>query len=328
MEHAVEFAKKYPDKDFVGLSINANGDAQEISIDDLINRGVPESTLAKLQKAKESNIDTVKIVSVITDAVSCDLVTEAGAGGKVLQLLESEIEAMDTEKTDIEEGGPGSGRRPGGARTDAERTAARQKKLDDSMKRRAAFVKKSNAIKQGLAARKGREITSNWAAGTQKARNAARKAAREERLSQKQSEEKDYMEDKLMDTKDQSQQFSNKEAVADHADAAQDIELIKKMIAQHGGEEDLDVNEEECAVVKEACEAYKEMGYSEEEAQKAAVHHMKLAKYLASQDEEIPEEEVETEEKKTEAEAEEKKEAAEVKESDRKSTRLNSSHRL
>lgn len=98
MEHAVEFAKKYPDKEFVGLSINANGDSNEMPIDDLISSGVPDSTLPKLQQAKDEGIDSIKIVTVISDAVSCDLVTEAGAGGKVLQMLEGENMGHKKEK--------------------------------------------------------------------------------------------------------------------------------------------------------------------------------------------------------------------------------------
>lgn len=102
MEHAVEFSKKYPDKDFVGLSINADGDASEILIDDLISAGVPEATLPKLQRAKQEGIDTVRVVSTITSATSCDLVTEAGAGGKILNLLEgdSKMEKKEMDQQD------------------------------------------------------------------------------------------------------------------------------------------------------------------------------------------------------------------------------------
>lgn len=210
MEHAVEFSKKYPDKDFIGLSINADGDASEISIDDLINRGVPDSALPKLQRAKEEGIDSVKIVSTISSATSCDLVTEAGAGGKILNLLEG---------------------------------------------------------------------------------------------------------DSKMDKKDLGQQDPEKlhaEAEqAPHADEQQDVELIKRMIAQYMGDES-DVSEEECGVIKEAYEAYKEMGDEEEEAGKKAVGHLKLAKHLAAKKEtkQVEESKKEDEEKK-ESKEEEKKESDE-----------------
>ena len=94
-----EYAKKFPDKEFVGLSINASGDAQETTIDDFLNEAnVPDTAIPKLKKAKEEGIDTIRLVHEITDAVSCDLVTEAGAGGKVMSLIEQERENMKKEK--------------------------------------------------------------------------------------------------------------------------------------------------------------------------------------------------------------------------------------
>ena len=44
--------------------------------------------LAKLAEAKENGIESVKVVRKIKSAVSCDLVTEAGAGGKILNFIE------------------------------------------------------------------------------------------------------------------------------------------------------------------------------------------------------------------------------------------------
>lgn len=206
MEHAVEFSKKYPDKDFIGLSINAAGDANEMKIDDLIEAGVPESALPKLKKAKEEGIDSVRIVSSITNAVSCDLVTEAGAGGKVIQLLEN---------------------------------------------------------------------------------------------------------DKTLKENEVKMEMEKKEAMP-HSDEQQDIELIKKMIAQHMGDEE--VSEEEMGLVKEAYEACKEMGEEEDEAGKKAVAHLKLMKHLAAkkkesaegEDEKMP---MEAEKKEDEAKECEKKES-------------------
>lgn len=98
IEHALDYSKKYPDKEFIGLSINANGDANPMQIDDLIKQGVPKAALPKLNEAKEEGIDEVKIVSIIDSAISCDLVTAAGAGGKVLQMLEKEKTMSKKEK--------------------------------------------------------------------------------------------------------------------------------------------------------------------------------------------------------------------------------------
>lgn len=208
MEHAVEFSKKYPDKEFIGLSINANGDATEMSINDLVTAGVPESTLPKLKEAQDAGIESIQFVSIIADAVSCDLVTEAGAGGKVLQLLEG-VNGMGKDEKD-----------PKDQKPDAAAAEGADKGADG------------------------------------------------------------------------------------HDDKAQDMELIKKMIAQHGGEDDKNAehSEEECGMVKEAYEASKEMGMAEEEAQKQAVGHLKMMKHMASKKEAAAKD---AEEKAKEAKAEE-----------------------
>ena len=87
MRHAYDYAQKYPDKSFIGLSINAMGDAIDTPIEKVLESS-PESARLKVKTAQEMGITTVRVCKTITDAVSCDLVTEAGAGGKVTQLVE------------------------------------------------------------------------------------------------------------------------------------------------------------------------------------------------------------------------------------------------
>jgi hypothetical protein len=92
---AVDFAQKFPDDEFVGLSINASGEASEVPIKDFLEKAeIPESVLPKLLKAQEEGIQSIRVVSSLKDAVSVDLVTEAGAGGKILQMLEMEKKPM------------------------------------------------------------------------------------------------------------------------------------------------------------------------------------------------------------------------------------------
>lgn len=99
MRHSVEFAKKYPDKEFVGLSINASGDAEEMDMEKFSGSySIPDSAKVKLATAREQGVGNVKIVSKITDAVSCDLVTEAGAGGKIRSLMEQDKESPMSKK--------------------------------------------------------------------------------------------------------------------------------------------------------------------------------------------------------------------------------------
>lgn len=89
MRHAHDYAKKYPDKSFIGLSINAMGDAIDTPTEKIIE-STSEPIRQKLLQALEMGIESVRVCSKITDAISCDLVTEAGAGGKVTQLIEGE----------------------------------------------------------------------------------------------------------------------------------------------------------------------------------------------------------------------------------------------
>lgn len=169
MRQAVEFQKKFPDKDFVGLSINAAGDAQPKSIDEVLS-SCPDSAKIKLNEAKDKGIENVRFVTSITDAVSCDLVTEAGAGGKINQLMEGE-KTMDQEQN------------------------------------------------------------------------------------------------------------------PKHDDAAQDVELIKKMLAEYLGDGEESSEEEKGEMekmAKEAYEAYTEMGMDKEEAIKAAGNAMKLSKHMSA----------------------------------------------
>lgn len=186
MEHAIEYAKKYPNKAFVGLSVNAFGDAEEMSMEELMKSGVPEGSLSKIEEAKGLGIQTVNYVSKFTDAVSCDLVTEAGAGGKFTELIE-------------------------GARS---------------------MTKKKNA--------KAKES------------DAGKEAAQEQEQQQ----------------------------AAGHDDAAQDVALIKQMIAKHLG--DGEISDEEAGIVKEAYEAHKEMGDSDEDSEKKACEYLKASKHMAS----------------------------------------------
>lgn len=91
LTHAIEFAEKFPDKDFVGLSINAGGYGQPVLLSDFIKESnLPKSAIPKIQKAMDEGIESIKVVREFSEAISTDLVTRAGAGGKVLQMIEQE----------------------------------------------------------------------------------------------------------------------------------------------------------------------------------------------------------------------------------------------
>lgn len=86
MREAVQYRDKYPDRNFIGLSINAGGDAETASIDEVIS-WAPASAQQKLLQAKAQGIDSVRLVKKIESVVSCDLVSEPGAGGRIMQIL-------------------------------------------------------------------------------------------------------------------------------------------------------------------------------------------------------------------------------------------------
>lgn len=95
--HAVAFSKKYKEKAFIGLSINAMGDSEEVPATDIYRTvRVPQIARPKIEEAKSIGIETIRVVRKITDAVSCDLVTEAGAGGRVIDILEVDKMAKKT----------------------------------------------------------------------------------------------------------------------------------------------------------------------------------------------------------------------------------------
>ena len=102
VRQAVEYSEKYADKDFVGLSINASGDAEAVSVEDFMKEGnIPESCKPKIMKAIEEGLTQVRVVNTIRDAISTDLVTEAGARGRVLEIMESETKEKEMAKKDI-----------------------------------------------------------------------------------------------------------------------------------------------------------------------------------------------------------------------------------
>lgn len=211
VRQAIEYSKSYPDKEFIGLSINANGDADSIPMETFLKENqIPDGAKPKLLKAKDQGLNQVRVVRKITDAVSTDLVTEPGARGRVLELIEGET--MKKEEMKQDEG------------------------------------------------------------------------------------KKDILPEAENDQQD-------------HEDIAQDKALILDMIKKHMGEASEGMEGEAEGAAHEAYQAYKEMGYSEDEAMKCAAHAMKLAKHMAGK---------QSEAEKCEGEAEEKKESEEKKEEEAK----------
>lgn len=103
MIEALEFKKKHNNKELIGISINASGEAEEKQIKDLLSdNAVPQASKRKLNEALEQGIETIRYTTEITNAVSADLVTEAGAGGKINKMLEGKKTMIPGEQNDGE----------------------------------------------------------------------------------------------------------------------------------------------------------------------------------------------------------------------------------
>lgn len=119
IQESLEYKLKHQDKDLVGLSINASGEFGDAPIDLLIgDASIPDICKQKLMEAKERGITAVRPVLEMTTAVSCDLVTAAGAGGSINQLLEGKGRMAKPTKGKQREGkgkeaGAGAGAAPG-----------------------------------------------------------------------------------------------------------------------------------------------------------------------------------------------------------------------
>jgi len=100
IQNSMAYAQKYPSSDFVGLSINAQGEALTVGLDDFLKvYDGPREVVAKLMEAQAQQIDEIRPVGVLRDAQSCDLVTEAGAGGKILSMIERNKRPMKATQT-------------------------------------------------------------------------------------------------------------------------------------------------------------------------------------------------------------------------------------
>lgn len=96
MLESLAYSQKHPGEDLVGLSINASGDFDQVEINEFMASGeIPEACLAKLNEAIQKGVQVVRPVREMDSAVSCDLVTVAGAGGKINQLLEGGNKSME-----------------------------------------------------------------------------------------------------------------------------------------------------------------------------------------------------------------------------------------
>ncbi len=94
IDAALDYSGKF-DSELVGLSINAGGESVKKPLDDLLqSENLPKSVIPKLLKAQAEGITDVEYCTALMEAVSVDLVTEAGARGRFIKMIESEKTRM------------------------------------------------------------------------------------------------------------------------------------------------------------------------------------------------------------------------------------------
>lgn len=101
---SLSYSTSHPGQALIGLSINASGDFKTLPIDQFLSEvPMPDSCKSKVLEAKQRGVTMVRPVLEMKTAVSCDLVTTAGAGGSINQLLEGN-KSMGKEAKEMEEG--------------------------------------------------------------------------------------------------------------------------------------------------------------------------------------------------------------------------------
>lgn len=89
LTNSVDYSNKFKERDLMGLSINASGPAEPVGLEDFINsQKVSDPVLAKLVEARNQGITEINVVNELTEVQSVDLVTKAGAGGRINRMVE------------------------------------------------------------------------------------------------------------------------------------------------------------------------------------------------------------------------------------------------
>lgn len=89
LTNSVDYSTKFKERDLVGLSINASGPAQSMALDEFMSQQKwPEPILLKLMDAKAQGVEEINVVNELTEVTSVDLVTKAGAGGRIQRMVE------------------------------------------------------------------------------------------------------------------------------------------------------------------------------------------------------------------------------------------------
>lgn len=83
IEHSIEYKKKFPNDEFVGVSICGDGSGKSMSYEDFLKEVKPLP--CEMEKIKQVEGQDINVIMQFTEAQSADIVTEAGAKGRYLQ---------------------------------------------------------------------------------------------------------------------------------------------------------------------------------------------------------------------------------------------------
>lgn len=286
MLHQVEYAKKYKNQNFIGLSINAGGEAVAMPIEDIPN--VPPGAKPKMLEAMKQGLKEVKYVKKITEAFSVDMVTQAGAGGGVLRLLEKLGPKTSKCVQDIKKK-QGSDTDPYNAYAVCTTSVGNQKesqmdhKDDEKKKADVKAAENEEASKQkedGAMEGDPKQTTSADSATKADGDPDADPKADEgtEKTPDPKSKDKEVKED-AGDDGDESDDDAEDDEDGD-GDAEEDKALITKILKDYLDKEPMDATDGEKEAVKEAVKMSKQM-YKDDpkEALKCAGYSLKMASH-------------------------------------------------
>lgn len=269
LNHSVSFKKEFPDKELIGISINGDGEGKTFGYDEFLREFSP--TEFEMKKISQVDGQPINAITKLTTAMSADLVTEAGARGRLL--LESQkiktkkrrtkmLEAMKkflfgaekNDKTLMEEAVKDM------LQGDAEKKESSE---DESMHKEAEGMAKAMLnCKKEMKKEEGESEESYETRCMKQAMQQMKKEASEAKKEEGDEKKKEGDEKKEAGAIDDKAAAAAK-ADPSHPDAAKDVDLIKKLMGE------VEEMKKEMASIKQAKKE------SEDEAKK---HHEESAK--------------------------------------------------
>lgn len=292
LEHAADYKKRYPDKDFAGISINGDGEGSQMEYNEFLKEMKPKpSSMEKLKQIEGSNINAI---TKLTNAFSADVVTAPGAGGainlkeqqrrrtmKFTEAMKKFFSALENKNTKAaedavksmlqdEEGEAGDKKEigAGGAKASAD---SHVKKLLAAMKSVKKEEDESEDAYEGRVKAALKKELEDMMAEDEDAeeddkdgKDGDDKDDKDPKEDEDKDAEESEDEDETEESEDEDDSKDSDGDDGDHDDAAQDKALVKKMLKKHKELED------EMAELKKGMKQYEaEAKKSKEEAAKA-----------------------------------------------------------